>query len=146
MRRSWWLTRPITGTIHLPMRGRRMLQTQSGFFLPFWLLQCAASPKSASRRLQDGRIVSRFTDPCQRCRPNAKCVDTAVLALIGLIIWTTLDFVAAFKYGAGRHSWDLPPVWYNGYLTVRGSEQKNMSNEITESILRRVPSAATFTL
>lgn len=44
--------------------------------------------------------------------------DTSVLALAGFIVWFALHIVAKDHYGAGRHSWDLPPEYYNGYITV----------------------------
>lgn len=29
-----------------------------------------------------------------------------------------MDYTQTYRYGAGRHTWDLPPQWWNGYLRV----------------------------
>ena len=43
---------------------------------------------------------------------------TLILALATYIAFCSCNFVQGGRYGAGRHSWDLPPELYNGYLTV----------------------------
>ncbi|KAL9001624.1 MAG: hypothetical protein Q9188_005403 [Gyalolechia gomerana] len=42
----------------------------------------------------------------------------SVVALLFFITYAALNFVQRFHYGGGRHSWDLPPEMYNGYLTI----------------------------
>ena len=49
---------------------------------------------------------------------------TSVMSLMTFIPFTALNFVLELKFGAGRHSWDLPPEFYNGYLTVGPSPTK----------------------
>lgn len=45
-------------------------------------------------------------------------VVASVAALLLFIVFVALDFTQRFHYGGGRHTWDLPPEYYNGYLTV----------------------------
>ncbi|KAL8811170.1 MAG: hypothetical protein Q9200_002005 [Gallowayella weberi] len=42
----------------------------------------------------------------------------AVVTWLMFVAFTTLDFVQRFRYGAGRHTWDLPPEYYNGYFRI----------------------------
>lgn len=43
---------------------------------------------------------------------------TCIIALIFAIARTAVDCVGRYDYGAGRHFWDIPPEYYNGYLTT----------------------------
>ena len=50
------------------------------------------------------------------------CIDgrvvLIVLALVAAIGRLTADMVGTHHFGAGRHTWDIPPNYYNGYLIV----------------------------
>ncbi|KAM0796931.1 hypothetical protein BDR22DRAFT_790978, partial [Usnea florida] len=43
---------------------------------------------------------------------------TTILALVCFIVFVSMDYTSTARYGNGRHTWDLPPEMYNGYLTV----------------------------
>ena len=43
---------------------------------------------------------------------------TSMISLIAFTTFTISDFIRAFRFGAGRHTWDLPPELYNGNLTA----------------------------
>ncbi|KAL8891576.1 MAG: hypothetical protein Q9215_001440 [Flavoplaca cf. flavocitrina] len=43
-------------------------------------------------------------------------VDTCLLAYVSFIVRVAFEFVQRFHYGGGRHSYDLPPEWYDGYF------------------------------
>ncbi|KAL9602882.1 MAG: hypothetical protein Q9219_001578 [cf. Caloplaca sp. 3 TL-2023] len=43
---------------------------------------------------------------------------TCIIALIVAIGRTAVDFVGQYQFGAGRHFWDIPPEYYNGFLTT----------------------------
>ncbi|KAL9001423.1 MAG: hypothetical protein Q9188_005455 [Gyalolechia gomerana] len=40
------------------------------------------------------------------------------MALFFAIARTTVDCVGRYAFGAGRHFWDIPPEYYNGFLTT----------------------------
>ncbi|KAL8705639.1 MAG: hypothetical protein Q9201_001276 [Fulgogasparrea decipioides] len=40
------------------------------------------------------------------------------MALCVAIGRLAVDMVSLHQYGAGRHFWDIPPEWYDGYLTA----------------------------
>ncbi|CAO1596151.1 hypothetical protein XANCAGTX0491_000005 [Xanthoria calcicola] len=42
----------------------------------------------------------------------------SVASLLLFIAFAALNFTKRFKYGGGRHTWDLPPEYYNGHLTT----------------------------
>ena len=44
--------------------------------------------------------------------------DTCILALVTFILFVTFNFVQRFQYGSGRHSWDLPPEYWEGNFWV----------------------------
>ncbi|KAL8634829.1 MAG: hypothetical protein Q9228_007614, partial [Teloschistes exilis] len=41
-----------------------------------------------------------------------------IVALCFAIARLVVDEIALHHYGAGRHFWDIPPAYYNGYLTT----------------------------
>ncbi|KAL8731477.1 MAG: hypothetical protein Q9181_004301, partial [Wetmoreana brouardii] len=43
---------------------------------------------------------------------------TVIMALCVAIGRLAVDMVSLHQYGAGRHFWDIPPEWYDGYLTA----------------------------
>ncbi|KAL8699340.1 MAG: hypothetical protein Q9224_001458 [Gallowayella concinna] len=45
----------------------------------------------------------------------------SVLTWIMFIAFSTLNFVQRFRFGGGRHTWDLPPEFYNGFLRTSTS-------------------------
>ena len=49
---------------------------------------------------------------------DLKLADTSVGALVSLIAFTIGDSIQVWRYGGGRHTYDLPPEWYNGFLRV----------------------------
>lgn len=42
----------------------------------------------------------------------------SVASLLFFIAFAALNFIKRFHYGGGRHTWDLPPEYYNGTVTV----------------------------
>ena len=59
-------------------------------------------------------VVTRERHICTKF----SCADTTILALVCFIVLVSMNSTSAARYGAGRHTWDLPPEMYNGYLTV----------------------------
>ncbi|KAL8942235.1 MAG: hypothetical protein Q9211_001479 [Gyalolechia sp. 1 TL-2023] len=43
---------------------------------------------------------------------------TCILALLFAVARTAVDCVGRYELGAGRHFWDIPPEWHNGFLTT----------------------------
>ena len=56
--------------------------------------------------------------------------DTSVGSLVSLIGFTIANSIQRWRYGGGRHTWDLPPEYFNGYLRVgfANSEQQARSS------------------
>ncbi|KAI4221799.1 MAG: hypothetical protein L6R36_006633 [Xanthoria steineri] len=43
---------------------------------------------------------------------------TIIMALCVAIGRTACDCVQRYRFGGGRHTWDIPPEWLNGYVTM----------------------------
>ena len=59
---------------------------------------------------------------------NLRSTDTAVLAFLVFVVYAAMHFVGAEYYGVGRHSSDVPPAFYNGYLTVSNISKLGIHN------------------
>ena len=106
-----------TITTHLPMRGRALSQTQLDLLLRSQLLSCVAVLSFALPKLEDGTTVRLF----QRKKVIYVLSSLRRYHNFGVRVLYRLrfmDYTSTARYGNGRHTWDLPPEMYNGYLTI----------------------------
>lgn len=59
--------------------------------------------------------------------------DTIIMALCVAIGRTACDCVQRYRFGGGRHIWDIPPEWLNGYITVNAPLQLNANIHVSDS-------------
>ena len=90
------------------------------FVLIFVILRCYTKLFiTKGRGWEDCKTIS--TQERRTCT-KSPCADTIILALVCFIVFVSMNFVSDAKFGAGRHSWDIPPSMYNGALTVGNPE------------------------
>ncbi|KAI4231901.1 MAG: hypothetical protein LQ352_008377, partial [Teloschistes flavicans] len=86
------------------------------------------NPPSQGWKVTDADLISisfAFVAVLARCYTKFFLVKapgwddySIIIALCFAIARLVVDEVALHHYGAGRHFWDIPPEYYNGYLTT----------------------------